>query len=81
MRTMYELDVHDDFQETTQGMATAFGAAVLPLVHTCSKDSASLIHNDLAPGKSMRSYFVVKDAFERNYDCLGIKCEDVGGLP
>ena len=26
------------------------------------------------------SFEVVKTAFERNYNCLGITCEDVGGL-
>ena len=41
-RSMYEIDLHDDFQETTQGRATAFAAAVLPLVNACSKVIASL---------------------------------------
>ena len=80
-RAMYALDVQDDFQETTQGMATAFAAAVLPLVNACSEGSASIIHSDSSPGKSTKgSYEVVKAAFERNYECLGIDCEDVGGL-
>lgn len=80
-RAMYELDVHDDFQETTQGMASAFAAAVLPLVNKCSEGSAFAIHTDTSPGKSIKGSFeVVKAAFERNYDCLGIRCEDVGGL-
>ena len=80
-RAMYALDVQDDFQETTQGMAVAFAAAVLPLVNACSEGSASIIHSDSSPGKSTKgSYEVVRAAFERNYECLGIDCEDVGGL-
>ena len=81
IRSMYTLDNQDDSQETTQGMAAAFAAAVLPLVYKCSEGSATAIHNDVAPGKAIRgSYEVVKAALERNYECLGIDCRDVGGL-
>lgn len=81
IRSMYALDNQDDSQETTQGMAAAFAAAVLPLVYTCSEGSAYTIHNDVAPGKATKgSYEVVKAALERNYDCLGINCKDIGGL-
>lgn len=80
-RSIYELDIHDDFQETTQAMGAAFAAALVPLLHSCSKGYATMVHNDLAPGKSTKgSYEVVKDAIEQNYSCLGISCEDVGGL-
>ena len=80
-RSIYELDIHDDFQETTQAMGATFAAALVPLLHSCSKGYATMVHNDLAPGKSTKgSYEVVKDAIEQNYDCLGISCEDVGGL-
>ena len=79
--SMYELDIHDDFQETTQAMGTAFAAAVLPLLHACSEGYAMMVHKDLSPGMATKgSYEVVKFALEQNYDCLGIKCEDVGGL-
>jgi len=81
LRAMYAMDVQDDFQETTQGMGAAFAAAVVPLVHACSEGNADLIHNDLAPGNAIKgSYEVVRHALERSYECLGIKCEDIGGL-
>jgi len=81
MRSMYALDNQDDSQETTQGMATAFAGAVLPLVNECSEGSAYTIHSDIMPGKATSgSYEVIKAAFERNYKCLGINCEDIGGL-
>lgn len=80
-RSIYELDIHDDFQETTQAMGAAFAAALVPLLHSCSEGYAMMVHKDLSPGKSTKgSYEVVKDAIEQNYDCLGISCEDVGGL-
>ena len=80
-RSIYELDIHDDFQETTQAMGAAFAAALLPLLHACSEGYAMMVHKNLSPGKSTKgSYEVVKNAIEQNYDCMGIKCEDVGGL-
>ncbi len=67
-RSIYELDIHDDFQETTQAMGAAFAAAVLPLLHACSEGFAMMVHNDLSPGKSTKgSYEVVKNALEQNY--------------
>lgn len=67
-RSIYELDIHDDFQETTQAMGAAFAAAVLPLLHACSEGYAMMVHNDLSPGKSTKgSYEVVKNALEQNY--------------
>jgi hypothetical protein len=33
-----------------------------------------------APGKGIAAFTVVKEAFERNYDCMGITCADVGSL-
>lgn len=62
-------------------MGAAFAAAILPLLNDCSEGYANIVENDLAPGKSLKgSYQVVKDALVRSYSCLGISCEDVGGL-
>jgi len=81
MRAMYALDVSGDYQETTQGQGAAFAAAILPLVDECNEGNANIIHNDLAPGKTLGGSFeVIKAAFERSYDCLGITCNDVGGI-
>ncbi|KAL7543689.1 hypothetical protein ACHAXR_012997 [Thalassiosira sp. AJA248-18] len=81
IRAMYAMDIHDDFQETTQGMGAAFAAALLPLVNACSEGNAYIMHNDMTPGKALKgSYEVVRAALERSYDCLGVICEDVGGL-
>jgi len=80
-RVMYAIDVQDDFQETTQGMGAAFASAILPLVNHCSSGRAQILFRDLAPGKALKgSYEVVKDALTRSYECLGIDCNDVGGL-
>ena len=81
IRAVYALDVQNDFQETTQGMAAAYAVAILPLVSKCNEGNAAVIYNDLRPGNSLKgSYEVVKASLERSYECLGINCEHVGGL-
>ena len=81
IRSMYALDIQDNSQETIQGQAAAYAAAILPLVHDCSVGNAFVIYDDLAPGKAVGGSFeVVKAALERTYDCLGVTCEDIGGL-
>ncbi len=81
LRAAYTMDLEDDFQENTQGRAAAFAAALLPLVHTCNAGSATSLYRDMAPGGALEgSYAVVRGALENTYDCLGITCEDVGGL-
>jgi hypothetical protein len=81
IRAVYALDVQNDFQETTQGMAAAYAAGLLPLVSKCNEGNAVVIYTDLKPGNSLvGSYEVVKASLERSYECLGINCEHVGGL-
>ena len=81
LKVAYELDLEDDVRQRTQGEAAAFLTAIIPLVNSCSGPNANILYNDLAPGKATKaSYEVIKAAFERSYDCMGIKCADVGGL-
>ena len=62
----------------------AYAATVLPLVHDCGKkDAASIYENLKYKNGEMRDvvdFSAVKDAFERNYECMGITCEEVGGI-
>ena len=47
----------------------------------CGVGNSNILEKDMMPGKSLLgSYEVVKAAFERCYDKLGISCQDVGGL-
>jgi hypothetical protein len=68
--------------EAEAAAGASFAAAVLPLVHGCSDVDASIISENLGNiGNSKPTNFgVVKLALERNYECLSITCEDVGGL-
>lgn len=66
--------------------AEAFGgtyaAALLPLVHECHRSDAKVIYENLHIGSetSSVSFQRVKEALEKNYDCMGISCQDIGGI-
>jgi hypothetical protein len=58
-----------------------FVAGILPLVHTCSVEDATVIHDNMKAGNGSKPDFAaVKDALERQYRCLGIQCSNVGGI-
>ena len=61
------------------GEGAVFAAAVLPLVHACSAADAQLIYDNMQVNRATTDFAVVKAAFERNYECMGITCQDVGG--
>jgi len=68
-----------------QSEAAVFAASVLPMVHACNPADAKIIddHTKLVDGRKSggdAQFTDVKEAFERNYACLGITCADVGGL-
>ena len=50
LRSAYALDVQQDSQESTQGMAAAFTAAILPLLNYCYPSDAFIVHNNMEPG-------------------------------
>jgi len=58
-----------------------FAAAVLPVVHACNTADATTIYQNMRPESGLTADFnAVKNAFERNYACMGITCADVGGM-
>lgn len=66
--------------EKEEAEGAVFAASVLPVVHACNPDDAKTIYDNLAVGSGKSDFAAVKKAFERNYKCMGITCEDVGGL-
>ena len=61
--------------------AAGYALAVLPLVHACSPEDAQIIYNNLKPKSPTSVKFEeVKSAFERNYNCMNVKCSHVGGI-
>lgn len=65
-------------KERAEGIAFAYGA--LPHIHACSEDAAETIYDNLKVGSQSVDYDEVKEAAEDVYSCLGITCDDVGGL-
>ena len=73
-------DTNDDDQQQQQATAAAFAAAILPDVFYCNPDDALTIYENLQIGRTNAvSFSDVKLAFERNYECLGVTCSDIGG--
>jgi len=70
---------------TKKARAAAFAATVLPIVHDCSAHDANIIYSNLGIQSSKDiqkkiNFVALKDAFERNYKCMGVTCEGVGGI-
>mmetsp|Transcript_19739 Transcript_19739/g.36842 ORF Transcript_19739/g.36842 Transcript_19739/m.36842 type:complete len:539 (-) Transcript_19739:251-1867(-) len=59
-----------------------YAASVLPLIHDCNPEDAETIFASLGLGQSNETMDTVKvkEAFENNYGCLGVTCEDIGGV-
>lgn len=71
----------------TNGVRSAsFAATVLPIVHACNEKDATTIYENLriytssSPGKHSIDFVAIKNAFEKNYQCMGVSCEAVGGV-
>lgn len=76
-------DTHDedDLPEEVEARGATMAASVLPLVHACNETDAAIIHDLMFAGRQENPHFdAVKAALERNYKCLGVTCEAVGGL-
>jgi hypothetical protein len=68
--------------EKAKAEGAVFAASVLPLVHFCDPSAADIIYTNMntASQNNGVSFVHVKNAFEGVYDCLELRCEDVGGL-
>merc|ERR1719228_1226189 len=68
-------------KEKAEGVA--FLGAIVPRLDSCSKEDADIvmdhmwIDGDMTTSKD--GFKTVKEAFQRNYACLGVGCSDVGG--
>jgi len=79
--SMYEIDIHKTDRENVQATAAAYMTALLPRLDQCNSGRANSIYADAKIGGAHQGSFeVVKDSLEALYECLGITCEDVGGL-
>jgi hypothetical protein len=76
----YITSTSEPVKEKAEAEGATFAAAVLPMINACNPSDAQKIYNNMQVGKSGANFAEVKEAFERNYECLGIRCADVGGV-
>lgn len=65
-------------QKISAGAATV-AAAILPQIDSCDPQAAYIVYDNLRTGHDA-DFASVKTALESTYECLGIRCADVGGL-
>jgi len=81
IRYAWKQEYEQETGEKEEAEGATFAAAILPVVARCNENDAGIIFDNMKPGSGFQAdYSAVKDAFERNYGCMGITCMDVGGL-
>jgi len=79
LRYAYKVDRQQGgSKEKAEGVA--FSNAILGAVNHCSASAATTISNNMAYTATSTSFADVKSAFESVYSCLGVTCDDIGGL-
>ena len=81
LRSAYRLQHTHQGDQEEKGRGVAFMASILPDLYSCSTSDADLVYDELnlSSGK-IPDFEKIKAAFERNYMCLSVSCDDVGGL-
>jgi hypothetical protein len=87
--------IHKQLYEEHEAKASLFGLTLLPLIHDCNEQDAKILYESVVTigsthnrdfqtilaSKDVDGYYgTIKAALERNYECLGISCKDVGGV-
>ncbi|CAM9840437.1 unnamed protein product [Ectocarpus sp. 12 AP-2014] len=86
LRYLYRADPASDYDGDAKHWAElwAFAAAILPLIDECSADVAHTVrsNSDIASEHAPVSagFVTVKEELESIYSCLGMTCDQVGGL-
>ena len=65
-------------QRQYKAEAATFGMAIAPRVNTCSPADAKIIYDNMKIGAASLDWAAVKAALERNYQCMGVTCADIG---
>jgi hypothetical protein len=69
----------EEAQEQMIAEGATFAATILPFLHKCDSRAAEIVHTNMKFGVKANYRDVLK-ALELHYDCLGVTCEDVGGV-
>lgn len=79
LRIAHQIGPQGDRSTRAFGEGAVMAATILPLVHDCNPDDAQTLYNNLAVSATATDFAIVKDVLERNYECMGISCSDIGG--
>ena len=69
-----------DASAEVRAAGATFLAAVLPRVHACSEEAASILFAQMGASAASTDYATVKATFEAQYWCLHVTCTQVGGV-
>jgi hypothetical protein len=80
--SLYSAHVRNFTRTFEEIEGATYSASILPIVHHCNRHDARTIFVNLGLNHSHQivDAVVVKKAFEHNYDCMGVTCEDIGGV-
>lgn len=62
LRYAYRKDYEQDYEELAAAEGATYAAAVLPLVHSCNKYDAEMIHDQMWTGRRRTEFRAVKHA-------------------
>jgi hypothetical protein len=63
-----------------EARGAALAASIVPVVASCKTADGNIIYANMKTNRGYKSSFdEVKTAFERNYECMGVQCSDIGG--
>ena len=81
LRYAYITETEPNPTEKAEAEGAVFAASVIPVVAHCSPSDADFIWKNMKTGQDGTADFSkVKKVFEKQYDCMGITCADVGGI-
>jgi hypothetical protein len=80
MREFYPTATKDE-GASDEVRGAVFAATVLPIVDHCNQKDATHIYNNMqVKEEAVVDFTAVKTAFEHSYNCMSIKCNEVGGI-
>jgi hypothetical protein len=66
--------------DQSQGDMLAYASTILPYLHSCSPMDASTVFSAMTNTDTSNRFAIIKEALERHYECMGVTCEEIGGL-
>lgn len=85
LRTAYSCsrgEHNDEEFDVLKAEAAAFASSIVPILHHCNAEDAAYVQEQLAyaTDDNNHDFTAIKETLERNYECMGVTCEQVGGL-